>query len=59
MSKRQVFTFSTGEGPVRIGASAGRSGVRGFGGVRVGRRGWLGVSRWFGSSSSQRGRRSR
>jgi hypothetical protein len=51
------FTFSTGEGPFRFGASVGRTGVREFAGVRTGRRGWLGVSRWLGTS--QRGRRRR
>ena len=47
-------------GPFKIGGSAGRSGARGWGGVRIGRT-WLDVSRWFGApvSRAQRGRKSR
>jgi hypothetical protein len=42
--RRTRISFSEGFGPFRIGLSAGRTGLRAFGGVRTGRRGWTSVS---------------
>ena len=53
--RRTRISFSEGFGRFRLGVSLGRGGVREFGGVRVGRRGWLGASTRLGG----RKRRSR
>lgn len=59
MTRRRRATFriggSIGFGPFRVGASTGRSGTRAWEGVRVGRRGWLGLSESLGGG--KRGRR--
>jgi len=61
MTRRRRATFriggSVGFGPFRVGASVplGRGRARAWEGVRVGRRGWLGMSESLGGR--KRGRR--
>jgi hypothetical protein len=55
--RRTRISFSEGFGPFRVGVSAGKTGLRVFGGARVGRRGWLGASTPVGARRRRSGTR--